>query len=110
MSGQALMLGWMVPGCDMDNDVAGYAGCDIFPQKMAPMELMGTGFFEIGFSAVNGIYFSMGGFLKLTGAKDVVWANPFGLAPSLAGGLLRTSTRQTLIRLTKAALLYEQSP
>jgi hypothetical protein len=28
----------------------------------------------------------MGGFLKLTGPKDVVWANPFGLAPSL--GLL----------------------
>jgi len=31
-------------------------------------------------------FVQMGGFLKLTGADDVVWANPFGLAPSM--GLL----------------------
>jgi hypothetical protein len=83
------MFGWMKPGCDLNTDNPngpGSEACDIFPQKLAPMELMGSGYFEIGWSATNGIYFAMGGFMKLTGEKDVVWANPFGLAPSM--GLL----------------------
>jgi len=33
--------------------------CELFP-TLKPMELMGMGYFEIGFSAVSGIYFQVG--------------------------------------------------
>ena len=81
------MFGWLKPGCDPATDVLGSTACDIFgSSSLEPMQLVGSANFDVGFSATNGVYFAMGGFLKLTGAKDVVWANPFGLAPSM--GLL----------------------
>jgi hypothetical protein len=81
------MFGWMKPECTKDEreKYPRSEACSLFP-TLAPLELMAMGYFEIGWSAVNGIFFAMGGFMKLTGEKDVVWANPFGLAPSM--GLL----------------------